>query len=206
MNEHRLARLAPLAGVAYAVATIAGDLVIGEFPDTGASTVKLHAYYAAHHGHVAAGGMIFAWSTLLLAVFGCALWSRVRAAGGHVAVAAAVLVGTAVAVAETAQEASGFLTLGDAATKAGVSPSALQALHVSASAGALGAGMAILLLAVGSSRIVPRWLAWPAVVLGLLQLTPVGFFASLAFLLWAAVAGVILTLRQREAMVPAVVV
>jgi hypothetical protein len=178
--------------------------VVGQFPDSDASTAKLHAYYAAHHAHVAAGGMAFAWSTLLLAVFGCALWNRARAAGAHAAVAAAVLVATAVAVVVTAQEASGFLVLGDVSTKTSVTPSALQALHIVGSAGALGTGVALLLLAVGVSGIVPRSLAWPAIVLGLLQLTPVGFFASLAFLLWAAVAGVVLTLRPRAgAPVPA---
>ena len=204
MNERSLARLAPLAGAAYAVAVVAGDLVVGQFPDSDASAAKLHTYYAAHHAHVAAGGMIFAWSTLLLAIFGCALWSRARDAGAHVVVAGAVLVATAVAVVETAQEASGFLVLGDVSTKSAVEPAALQAVHIAGSAGALGAGVALLLLAVSVAGIVPRWLAWPAVVLGLLQLTPIGFFASLAFLLWAAVAGVVLTLRPRlRAAVPA---
>lgn len=203
MNERSLGRLAPLAGVVYAVATIAGDLVIDAFPDTGTSTAKLHAYYAAHHANIAAGGLVFAWSTLALAIFGCALWARVRAAGAHAAVAAAVLVATAVAVVETAQEASGYLVLGDVATKGAVTPSALQALHISASAGALGTGVALLLLAVGVAGVVPRWLAWPAIVLGLLQLTPLGFVASLAFLLWAAAAGVVLTLRPRATLVPA---
>jgi hypothetical protein len=204
MNERTLVRLAPLAGAAYAVATIAGDLVIGSFPDTGASTGKLESYYAAHHAHVAAGGMVFAWSTILLAIFGCALWSRARDAGAHAAVAAALLVATAVAVVETAQEAGGFLVLGDASTKSSVTPSALQAIHVGASAGALGTGMAIMLLAAGVARIVPRWLAGPAIVVGLLQLTPIGFFASLLFLLWAAVAGIVLAARPRaRAAVPA---
>lgn len=204
MNERSLARLAPLAGAAYAVATVAGDLVVGQFPDSDASTTKLHAYYAAHHAHVAAGGMIFAWSTLLLAIFGCALWSRARDARAHAVVTGAVLVATAVAVVEAAQEASGFLVLGDVSTKSAVAPAALQAVHIAGSAGALGAGVALLLVAVSVAGIVPRWLAWPAIVLGLLQLTPVGFFASLLFLLWATVAGVVLTLRPRAALVPAV--
>jgi hypothetical protein len=205
MTERRLARLAPLAGAAYAAATVAGDLVIGPFPDAGASTSRLHAYYAAHHGQVAAGGAIFAWSTLLLAVFGCALWSRARDAGAHVLVTGAVLVATAVAVVETAQEASGFLVLGDAATRSSITPAALQAMHVAGSAGALGAGVALLLVAVGVAGILPRLLAWPAVVLGLAQLVPgVGFFASLLFLLWALVTAVVLTVRPRAAMVPAI--
>jgi len=73
MNESTLGRIAPLAGAGYAVAMIAGDLVIGQFPDSDASVSKLTTYYANHHAHVVAGGMVFSFATILLAVFGCAL-------------------------------------------------------------------------------------------------------------------------------------
>lgn len=207
MNERTLGRLAPLTGAAFAVATVAGDLVIDRFPDSAASTAELRAYYAAHHAHVAAGGTIFAWSTLLLAIFGCVLWSRARAAGAHAAVAAAILVATAVAVVETGQEASGYMLLGDVSTKSALTPAGLQALHATASAGALAAGFALLLLAVGVAGIVPRWLAGSALVLGAAQLVPgIGFFASLLFLLWAVAAGIVLSLRPEAGrpLVPAV--
>jgi hypothetical protein len=54
----RLARLVPLAGVGFAVLTIAGYLTIGPFPDTDASVSELTSFYAAHHGQVAAGGQL----------------------------------------------------------------------------------------------------------------------------------------------------
>jgi len=49
-----------------------------QFPDSDASISKLTTYYANHHAHVVAGGMVFSFATILLAVFGCALWSRAR--------------------------------------------------------------------------------------------------------------------------------
>jgi hypothetical protein len=42
---------------------------------------------------------------------------------------------------------------------------------------------------------VPRWLAWTAFVLAIAEVTPYGFQASMRFLLWAAVAGIVPTLR-----------
>jgi hypothetical protein len=195
----RLSRLAPLAGVAYAALTIVGDLTIGKFPDSGTSVSKLAPFYSAHHSRVAAGGMIFAWATILLAVFGCALWARARDAAAHPAIAAAVLVGTTVSVVSDLQSASAYWILGHISTETGVTPAALQAWHVAGAEGGLGGGVAILLVAIAAAgilaRAVPRWLAWPALVLGLLQMTPIGFLASMLFLLWAAVTGIVLTIR-----------
>jgi hypothetical protein len=197
MNANTLGRIAPLAGAAYAVAMIAGDMVIGQFPDSDASVSKLTTYYANHHAHVAAGGMIFSWATILLAVFGCTLWSRARTV--RPSIGAAILVATAVAVVADVQEATSFSLVGHASTASTLAPSALQALHIAGSEGSLSTGLAILLLAVGVAEIVPRWLAWPAIVLGVAQLVPgIGFFASMLFLLWAAVAGFALTVRPRS--------
>lgn len=202
MNDQglsRLARIAPLAGAGYAVATVASDLTIGKFPDSGTPTSSLAAFYAAHHVRVAVGGIVLAWGTLLLAAFACALWDRMRRGGAHPVLGAAVLVGAAAAVVSDLNGANTYWILGHVSTEADVTPAALQAWHIAGSEGGLAGGVAILLLAVGVagalSRTVPRWLAWPALVLALLQMTPIGFFASLAFLLWAVVAGVVLAVR-----------
>lgn len=195
MNANTLGRLAPLAGAAYAVATIVGDLVVGQFPDSDTSVSKLATFYADHHARVAAGGMVFAWATVLLAVFGCTLWSRARTV--RPGVAAAILVATAVAVVADVQEATSFWVVGHVSTESALTPPALQALHIAGSEGGLSTGVAILLLAVTAAGILPRWLAWPAAVLGIAQLVPgIGFFASLLFLLWAAVTGVVLAVLR----------
>jgi hypothetical protein len=48
------------------------------------------------------------------------------------------------------------------------------------------------------SRALPPWLAWPAVVPGIAQLTQFGFLASMLGLLWAAVAGTVLPVRTLD--------
>jgi hypothetical protein len=84
-------------------------------------------------------------------------------------------------------------------------PHALQTLHISVSAGNLpsvrGAGILLLAFALAGilTRAFPRWLAWSALVLGILQLTPtpglIGFFAGLALLPWTFAAGIAMFMR-----------
>jgi hypothetical protein len=47
------------------------------------------------------------------------------------------------------------------------------------------------------ARAIPRWLAWAALVLGIAAVSPFGFVASMLFLLWTAVAGIVLTVRSK---------
>jgi hypothetical protein len=57
----------------------------------------------------------------------------------------------------------------------------------------------IVLLAISAAaiagRALPRWLGWIALPLGLVQLTPLGFFGGLVFWAWAAIAGVYMAAR-----------
>jgi len=49
------------------------------------------------------------------------------------------------------------------------------------------------------ARALPRWLAWTALLLGVLQLVPnqIGFVASLGFLVWTAAAGISLLFARQ---------
>jgi hypothetical protein len=68
-------------------------------------------------------------------------------------------------------------------------------------------GMSVLLLASGISAVrsgvLPRWLAWIAIVLGVLSLAgEPGFFAVLLGLVWIVATSVVLTARARRAKPP----
>jgi hypothetical protein len=205
----RLGRFVPLAGVGTAVLTIAGYLVIDRNPDSGASTSTLTAYYSAHHAHVFAAGILLTYASILFALFGVAVWSRIRSTALHPIVAGAALVATAIATVADLANASAWYLLGDIGYKHTISPGALQTLHISVSASDLtaGAGVGILLVAFALAGILarafPRWLAWSALVLGILQLAPtpglVGFFAGLAFLPWTFAASIAMFLRPGDA-------
>jgi hypothetical protein len=65
---------------------------------------------------------------------------------------------------------------------------------VGTSAFLLGAGVGTL-----RTGALPNWLAWAAIVIGVLAVTPVGFFAFLALGIWTLIVSVMLFMREREA-------
>lgn len=189
--------LLPLAGIAYAVLNAAGDLTIGKFPDGDTAPAKLVPYYQAHHAHVALGGQLYTASAVFFLLFGVALYVRVRAATAT-AVTAVVLAAVAVETAGQAFGAGIYSVLGEVGAKRGLTPDALQALNIFGSESGTDAGLAVLLLAVAvagiAHRAFPRWLAWSALVIGIAMFTPIGFLASLVFLLWAVAAAITLAI------------
>ena len=200
MTDHnRLARLVPLAGVVFAVLTVAGYLTIGPFPDSGASVSELTSFYAAHHGQVAAGGQLPGLAAIFLALFGTAVWARIRSSDLHPVLAGTALVGTAMAAVSSVDGAGAYSILGEIGHQPWLLPAALQAAHIRGTVGGIDGGTVLFLLAVATAgiagRAFPRWLAWPALVLAVVYLTPFGYFASLLVLLWAAVTGIVMAVR-----------
>ena len=154
-STSRLGRLVPLAGAGSAVLTAAAYLVIGPNPDSDASTSTVTRYYAAHHAHVFAAGIILMYAAVFFALFGVAAWARIRATTLHPVVAGAALAATAIATVSDLAYASSWYMLGDLGTKHTISPGALQSLHIAVSAGNLPsvAGLGILLLAIAVAGI-----------------------------------------------------
>lgn len=197
-------RAAGLAGIAFVVLDFAADLVIGPFPD-GSSTSKLVSFYATHHAQVAAGGMLFSLATIPFVFFGAALWTRIRGAALHPAVAAVALVGTAIAAVSVFESGGYFLTLGAVGDKSYVAPAALQSMQLGGSGiGYDGnGGLVILLLAVAiagiGARVFPRSLAWIALVFAVLLFSPISFLASLLLNLWFVAMSIALVRRPHPA-------
>ena len=200
-----LGRFVALAAAGSALLTIVAYLVIGPNPDSDASTTTITAYYSAHHAHVYLAGILLMYAAVLFALFGAAVWARVRETALHPILAGTVLVATAVATASDLAYASGWYLLGDLGGKQTISPAAIQGLHITvASADMPGAaGLGIFLVAFAGAGILgsafPRWLAWPALALGILQLVPtpgtIGFVAGLLILPWMIATGIVMYRR-----------
>jgi hypothetical protein len=196
------ARIAPLSGVVFGALTIAGDTIIGPFPEGDTSADQLPGYYATHAGHVAAGAALWYWATLLFAVFGMALAARFRRWNVPAPVVWTVLAGTVVETVFSAIGAAQGTLLAEIGVEPHVSPAALQAWQMSLSMWGSSAGIVLLLAGVAVAgfgyRALPRWLAGLGLLLAAVQLAPVeqiAFLASIVFLLWAAVVGLVLAVR-----------
>jgi hypothetical protein len=190
------------SGIGFAVLTAAAFLTIGPIPRDDAAIATITTYYGGHHGQVYLGGILLGYAAILLAAFGVAIWDRIRRADRHPAAAGTALAGTAVAAAGQLATASVYIVLGDLGGKPGITTGALQTLHALGTGLSLATagGVALLLLAVAaagiSARVFPRWLAWPALVLGIGQLViPVSFTAFLLVIPWAIAASSVLALR-----------
>jgi hypothetical protein len=191
-----LVRWLPLAGAAYALLMIAGDLVVDKFPDENTPLSTLTSYYANHHAQVGRGGLLMELSAIFVALFGAAVALRVRR---NAVAAVIVAVGAATMCLADAYEGATFRFLGENATDSHLSPQALQAWHVSAAA--FGTSVPSVLLVLGmvlAGRSLPGWLVWSAVVLAVAEFTPVGFLAGMLMLLWFLVAGIALAVRPAD--------
>jgi len=205
---NRLVRIVPLAGVAYFALEVAGNGSIGNFPDSDTPIAKLIPFYASHHASIARGGFLLHYAALALALFLVGIWARARQTGVRTLVSGALLAGTAVTVAAAFAEAGVYSTLGFVgAHQSVITPAALQAWHVNGAGGGAttgDGGLMIVLLAISAASIaggaLPRWLGWIALPLGLVQLTPLGFFGSLVFWVWAAVAGIYMAARPHQSL------
>lgn len=201
-THERLLRLLPLAGVCYGVLLVAGDLTIDRFPEGNSRPAELVAWYAAHHGHLAAGGLLLGLSAISLCLFVAGIAAR---AWGAPAVAALLAVcGSAAAVSEL-QSASGYVFLARISAETNLDPTALQALHQQSSEGGfMGATIAFLvavLVAAVAIRTIPVWLGVAGAVIAVGLLTPAFFLASLVFALWCVVTGIMLATRTMAPLV-----
>ena len=192
-----IGRLAALGGLGFLVTSLAGDLLIGAFPPPDTLVSPLVSFYTAHHTQLLAAGMLLALSGVFFALFGVAVWARIRQAASNPMLAGLAMIGTALVTVTTLASAGTYGVLGDIGGQHAIAPAALQAWHIMASAGSLADGASTFLFLVTAAAAgilapaMPRWVAWPALPLAVLQLLPgqVGFLASLVFVPWAAAAG-----------------
>jgi hypothetical protein len=196
-----LRRLAPLAGVLFAVLTIASYLTMDAFPDGSTPAGDLPAFYAAHGGRVSLGGVILGVAGMCFGVFGVTVWARLRDRRVPAVVAGVALLGAAVDTMADLNSAAVYNLLGSIGVDPHVTVPALQAWHISGAEFGVGGGAVLFLLATAVAgiayRAVPRWVAWTGLALAVAPFlpSPFGFFGSLIFLPWAASAGLALALR-----------
>jgi hypothetical protein len=186
MGDRRLERLAPLTGALFAAVFAIGFVGGGDTPDTKASGEEVIAHYHdSSKAYLALFSLMIAGVLFLFfaGVLRDAMRSTDRAPGwlGTVAFGGAVVYAVALGIFGIGQVA-----LADAADLG--QPQVAQALNIFDNNNFLPAviGLATIALAVAwhtlRSRMLPVWVGWVALVLGLLAFAgPAGFIAFLTF-------------------------
>jgi hypothetical protein len=200
-------RWLPLSGIAFVVLGLLSVVVLGgSTPDTDASASKVASFYDAHNGRQTVAAFILAASVPFLALFGAQLAAVFSARSNAESIwPRFLIVGTAVASMVWLLAALVHFALADAADQ-GVSGDAIRALNMldGDSWIAWNAGLGVMMLAAGGAalngaRLLPRWLGWAAVVVGVALFIPYAdFFALLLTLIWILVVSVMLS-RSRDA-------
>jgi hypothetical protein len=201
-------RLGPLSGVVTVVLILAGFAVAGNAPNGTSSVAKVVAFYSKHGSAQTTSGVLLSLGALLFLVFSASFAVRVRSASGG---AVLCLLGAGVLVVGLTTYAGLSIAMADVVGQ--IQGSALQALNVLAddavfiflitigtSAFLLGAAAAVF-----ATAVLPRWLAWWAVVFAVLGVIPshvfggsldhVGLLAFAGLGIWTLVAGILLTVR-----------
>ena len=197
-------RFVPLLGALSVVLVVVGYLVAGDTPDHHALGPEIREDYDNETRHQIAAFLVALGAVPLLFFAGYfrAVLTRLHASGrlsANVALAGAVVAATGLAVQSLIHAA-----LAEAARTSEFSDQALQSLNAldGWSFYPLGIGLSTFVLASGVALVRGRrffapFLAWAAVVLGLLTLVPiVGFFAAILSGIWVVIISLMLFARS----------
>jgi hypothetical protein len=205
----RLSRYTPLTGVLYAVIAVVGISVGEETLKSTSSGARVILNALAHRSKLETSDILFAIAFLALLLFAGTLRSYLRRTPGNDGLAALVLAG-AVVMSVTAIMISG-LEYGLVHHAESLSPEMARTLNFLTNemflpilAGAfvfgISSGLAII-----RGALLPVWLGWVAIVLGIVAvIPPIGFAAFIGFVAWSAVVGILMFIRfDSAAPVPA---
>jgi len=174
-------------------------------PNSNASGASVATYYADHDTSQNIMAYLFAAAAVLIVVFGAVLYSRLLPGSKSRGLITVGFSGAVMVAVGAVLAAGTTISLTDAPTA--ISPAANQALNVASSdvpTIPILVGLILFMagygIAIVCGDVLPRWVGWVAIVLAVASLAgaigPVGFFAGLLAILWVAVVGVWLFVRE----------
>jgi hypothetical protein len=196
----RWSRFAALTGVAFVALLVASFLVTSSTPSSDASAATVVAFYKTNKNGQNTSAFLGVLATVFLVFFGAILWNRLRAALAGSALPAAGLAGAAIIAVGGASFSALTFALTDVPDK--IAPAAVQAINVLSNDFFFPfvVGVAVFLIANGlaivRSRVLPQWLGWAGIPIGLIGLTPLGIIGFLGSAAWILVASVLMLVRD----------
>jgi hypothetical protein len=196
---------APFTGVVFAVLFVVSSVIaaINNSPASDASGASVITFYQNHGSAPRVSSILSAFAFILLLFFTGSLRAYLRRAPSTDALAA--LMPVAAVVLLVGDTVGGGITYALADVPNHLNPAAAQALNVLANdqiitpAAGLCAFGIISGLALLRARLLPRWLGWLAIAMGVIVLTPVDLLAFIALVVWAVVTSILIWTRSRKA-------
>ncbi len=201
MSQRRRS-LAPLTGAAFVVLSVVSFTIAGDVPADDAPGNEVISFYADNESSQMISTLLGVLATLFFLFFVGRLRSalREREVGTTGELSAVAFAGGVVAAVGMLIFAGITFTLVEVGKD--LEPAAAQALHalyVNLFFPVAG-GMVTLLFAAGlvvmRTGALPRWLGWFAILIAILGITPLGFFAFLGSMLWILIVSIVLFLGK----------
>lgn len=193
----------PLSGLAFCVLVVAGGFGLEQStPGAKASPTHVIAFYTAHRQRERAGAIVVTFSFIAFLFFSAALRSRWRRRSELEGLSAALLAAATLVVAGQTTATGLVYALTDAPRQ--LTRSTAQTLNllkndlVLTTAAGFFAFALIAAVAILRTRVVPRWLGWTALAIGILFVTPLEFAAFLLLLAWTTTMSVLLLRTERD--------
>jgi hypothetical protein len=200
--------LVPLTGVLFVALLILSFIVAGEPPDADEPVQDIVDYYVDDKDSIQASVLIGGLAAVSLLFFGAYLRKLFSAAEppGHGMLSPLVLAGTVIMAVGAGIDMTISFALAEAAED--IDPVAVQSLQAlwDNDFMPIAIGIVVLLLSSGLSivryGVLPKWLGWVAIVLGVIGLTPIGFVSFMVGALWVIVVSIMLAVRARGIATP----
>jgi hypothetical protein len=199
---NRLAALAPLSGLAFAILGVAAFLTANGAPAPGDSGERVIAFYVANSGRAGASDTLWFLAFTFFVLFAGSLRTRLRVTPAGEALGSVSLAGAAMAAVGAATY-FGF-DFSAAQVPGRLMPAAAQALNVLALEMFFPLAIGMLVFSIATwlgilrTGTLPAWLGWLLLVIGLVPATPAAFAGVVALLVWTAIAAVVLWRRPAE--------
>jgi hypothetical protein len=198
-------QLLPLSGIASVLLIVVSFLVVGEPPDLDAPGSELASYYDDDGLQI--GAALLALGSFFFLVFSAAVASLLRVArdtsaanvslGGGIVFTVGMTIFAGLAF--TAGEAVEDVDVGTLQTLNALEMNMFFTVAVGTAAFLLGTGVGAL-----KTNLLPKWLCWAAIVLGVIAITPIGFAAFLGLGIWTLIVSAMLAMRAGAAPQPGV--
>jgi hypothetical protein len=196
----------PLTGVGFIVLGIVSFIVGGEPKSADEPVREIVAFYVDNKDSVEVGAFIGVAATVLLVFFGAYLrrFLRAGAAEGEGEMLSLVsFVGVVIVAVGFAIDTTILVALSEAADD--INPVAVQSLQALWDNDFVPLVLGVLLflwgtgLSVIRSGVLPKWLGWVMIVLGVVGVTPIGFASAIGAAILVLVLSILLSVRARRA-------
>jgi hypothetical protein len=189
-----------MSGVVSVLLIIVSFIVGGETPEADASLREVVSYYSNHDTDLQLSAALLGLGAFFFILFTATIAALLRSVQGEGRPSATVsLAGGIVFTVGLAIFAGLTFTAADVVDN--VAPTGVQTLNALGSdmffPVAVGAGAFLLGTGIGllKTDALPTWLSWAAIVIGVVAITPIGFFGFLALGIWTLITSVLLSMR-----------